>query len=367
MDDREGGQSEAAFAIAGKVLVANEFHIQTIESALRPAWGNPRGLKFQPHGNNIFVATLESKRDVDRIWEGAPWMVGFHAVILENFDRCMRPREVVFGRLPIWVRCYDLPFNWLNKERAEFVASQIGEFIKLDQGGTNRGWGQSLRAKVWIDINKPLRRVLSFNSLKRGKIDTYEVQYERLPYFCFACGVLGHSDTFCNNPLPRKEDGSWEYDSSIRFLEIKKKKPQPTPVMKQDPVAKPPKIVVKPTWQAKTGNEQGGRAKGGPILNANTGQVKQAVFKFDAQTSGNYVVKPKAQRSLDLSGLPGDEAALALLQANEENQGTKRTAVLNSPSKVGEVRDPKKTKTDGELSGDDDEMAAAEDQPRREQ
>jgi hypothetical protein len=80
-----------------------------------------------------------------------------------------------------------------------------------------------MRAKIWIDINKPLRRVLSFNSLKRGKIDTYEVQYERLPYFCFACGVLGHSDTFCNNPLPRKEDGSWEYDSSIRFLEIRKK------------------------------------------------------------------------------------------------------------------------------------------------
>jgi hypothetical protein len=137
--------------------------------------------------------------------------------------------------------------------------------------------------------------------------------------------------------------------------------------MKQDSVAKPLKIVVKPTWQAKAGQEQGGLVKGGPSINANTGKVKQAVFKFDAQTSGNYVEKPKAQRTLDLSGFPGDAAALPLVQANEESQGTKRTVILSSPSKVGEVRDPKKTKTDGEVSEDDDDMAAAAEQPRPDQ
>jgi hypothetical protein len=365
MDDREDDKEEGVFAIAGKVLSVNEFHIQTISSALRPAWGNPRGLKFQSHGDNIFVATLESKRDVDRIWDGAPWMIGFHAVILENFETSMRPHEVGFDRLPIWIRCHDLPFNWLNSIRAEFVASQVGKFIKLDLSGTSRGWGQSMRAKIWLNVNKPLRRVISFNSLKRGKIDTYEVQYERLPYFCFGCGLLGHSDTHCRNPLPRRADGSWEYDSSIRFPEIRKKKPQPVPVMKQEPPVNS-KSGVQPTWEKKLGREQVVSGRGGPVIKTNVGQVKDAVFKFDAQATGHYVEKPNAHKYLDLSHLPGDSAAMKLLQATtDENQGIKRTAVLNSPSKVGAVqRDPKKTKTGDELATEDAEMAAAEPQPR---
>ena len=43
LDDRVEGRP-VKWLLAGKVLHRNHLHIQTITNALRPAWGNPRGL-----------------------------------------------------------------------------------------------------------------------------------------------------------------------------------------------------------------------------------------------------------------------------------------------------------------------------------
>ena len=74
-DDQEEGETPVKFAVMGKVLSAKKFHIQTIDSALRPQWGNPRGLTFTPKGDNIFLASMDFDKDRKRIWEGAPWTV----------------------------------------------------------------------------------------------------------------------------------------------------------------------------------------------------------------------------------------------------------------------------------------------------
>jgi hypothetical protein len=42
VDDREE-EADRKWMLAGKVLYCNVFHIQTISSAQRPAWGNPCG------------------------------------------------------------------------------------------------------------------------------------------------------------------------------------------------------------------------------------------------------------------------------------------------------------------------------------
>ena len=68
-----GDEEVTKWMMAGKVLNRCFFHIQTISSALRPAWGNPRGLIFHPLGDNMFVAEFENQRDMDRVWEGSPW------------------------------------------------------------------------------------------------------------------------------------------------------------------------------------------------------------------------------------------------------------------------------------------------------
>jgi hypothetical protein len=98
LDDR-GEEGVKQWSLAGKVLYQNIFHIQTISSALRPAWGNPKGLSFRSVGENMFVADFESQRDRDRIKAGSPWHVSNNAVIIEEFVDHMRPSELKFDKL----------------------------------------------------------------------------------------------------------------------------------------------------------------------------------------------------------------------------------------------------------------------------
>jgi hypothetical protein len=66
VDDREE-EADRKWMLAGKVRYRNVFHIQTISSALRPAWGNPRGLMFRSVGENMFVDEFATQRDRDRV------------------------------------------------------------------------------------------------------------------------------------------------------------------------------------------------------------------------------------------------------------------------------------------------------------
>ncbi|XP_051222213.1 uncharacterized protein [Lolium perenne] len=204
LEDEEGDQ----IAVVGKILSPTKFHIQTIISTLRPQWGNPKGLEFKEMGDNVLMATLEREQDRKRIWEGAPWMINNHAVVLDDFVSSMRPSEVRFSRIPIWIQCHDLPFNWLNAKRAENIAKQIGTFIKLDTSGNSRGWGQSLRARIWLDVEEPIQHFIQIDSQKRKELIPYPIVDEKLPYFCFYCGRIDHSTGFCLTPAERDEEGN---------------------------------------------------------------------------------------------------------------------------------------------------------------
>ncbi|KAM0875543.1 hypothetical protein ACQ4PT_036720 [Festuca glaucescens] len=211
-DDRDDDPTQK-WSLAGKVLHRSAFHIQTIASALRPAWGNPRGLMFRSVGVNMFVADSATKRDRDRVWDGSPWHVSNNAVILSEFEDYMQPSELKFDRLSLWARIMNLPFNLRDKKWWLPIAQQIDKKVKEVQFNHVGGF---LRAWVTIDIANPLRRWVLIDSAKRKSVDLYEIQYEHVPHFCFSCGRLGHPDTMCPNPGNRDENGKLPFGKGLR-------------------------------------------------------------------------------------------------------------------------------------------------------
>lgn len=219
IDDTEEGEAKK-WLLAGRVLHRHLFHIQTITSALRPAWGNPRGLKFRSMGENTFVAEFEAQRDRDRIWLGSPWHVSKNAVVLAEFEDYMRPDEVKFDRLHLWARVPNLPYNLRDDSWGKLIAQQIDKEATSVQFDHVGGF---LRARISHDVSKPLRRWILIDSAKRKKTDLYDIQYEQVPHFCFSCGRLGHSDLFCPTPGPRDEKGELPFGPKLRAPEEKKK------------------------------------------------------------------------------------------------------------------------------------------------
>ena len=110
--------------------------------------------------DNLFIADFEGKVEKDRALEGSPWMIGKFAVILQDYNEKLRPSDVCFDWMSIWVRILDLPFGWMNAKKGEKVARSIGRVEKIDVNEKGKASGSFLSARVAIELNKPLRRGL---------------------------------------------------------------------------------------------------------------------------------------------------------------------------------------------------------------
>jgi len=174
----------------------------------------------------MFVAEVGSKADMERILAGTPWMVGRHAVVLKPYDERLSAVEIIFDRMEIWVRILKLPLGWMNQQRGTRAMSLIGHVVKMDVDGDGKASGAFLRARVAIELDKPLRRGVLLRMSKTEEPKWFEAQYERLPYYCFSCGLMGHSEIDCPHPAPRNEFGKLPYDVPLRAPEERRRRVQ---------------------------------------------------------------------------------------------------------------------------------------------
>jgi hypothetical protein len=82
----------------------------------------------------------------------------------------------------------------MNSSMAEAIGEEIGSFLGDDTDDGNSAVGRFLHIKVRIDIRKPLMRGATVIDEKSGVERWCPLTYVYLPYFCYICGLLGHTD-----------------------------------------------------------------------------------------------------------------------------------------------------------------------------
>jgi hypothetical protein len=139
--------------------------------------------------------------------DGSPWLFRGAAIVLEEYDGFFNVLEYRLNKILVWARIQGVPEGLMKKrELAEKVAKKVGDIIHVV---VNEGRVNSmlyLRARVWLDVNKPLVRVVPITLKERMK---YLVQYEKLPSFCFFCGCMGHEATECGDGVHTKASCHW--------------------------------------------------------------------------------------------------------------------------------------------------------------
>jgi hypothetical protein len=66
-DKNEEDLMSLEWAIIGKVLSPTILHFQTIMLALRPAWGNPKGMNPRSVGDNVIIVEFATKANKERV------------------------------------------------------------------------------------------------------------------------------------------------------------------------------------------------------------------------------------------------------------------------------------------------------------
>lgn len=225
-EDEEDVLAPVEWALVGKILSPMPVHIDTVRSVMKPAWGNPAGLKIRAigeKGNNMFVTEFGSARDLDRVMARTPWLFGKFAVLLQEYDEKLSALEIIFDRMELWVRILNLPLGWMNRTKRSKAASLIGQVMKMDVDADGKASGAFLRARVVIEVDKPIRRGVLLRMKRDEEPRWFHVQYEK-PFICFSCGKMGHSELECPTSAKRDEYGKLSYDVQLRAPEERRKR-----------------------------------------------------------------------------------------------------------------------------------------------
>jgi hypothetical protein len=89
----------------------------------------------------------------------------------------------------------DMPLACMGREVGLKIGSTVGVVEEVDTDKDEIGWGEYLRVKIQIDLTKPLPRGRKLKY--EGKSNWIAFNYEKLPKFCFQCGVISHGKEGC--------------------------------------------------------------------------------------------------------------------------------------------------------------------------
>jgi hypothetical protein len=181
--------------VIGKLISERTVCRETLKTSLLDWWkisGNP---PFKILGENLFLIEFNSKRDKARVLEGRPWIFEGNIFAVEDFDGQSSPSELTFTKISFWVRMFDLPLVCMGREVGKKLGETMGTVEEVDADLDGIGWGEYLRVRIQMDITKPLPRGRKIKL--EGKVIWVTFKYEKLPKFCFHCGLIVHGREGC--------------------------------------------------------------------------------------------------------------------------------------------------------------------------
>ncbi|KAI7979780.1 Uncharacterized protein LOK49_Contig250G00003 [Camellia lanceoleosa] len=193
-------EAKAGLCLVGKLLTMRPFNMDALRSTLTFVWKASKGVVFKTLGDNLFLIQFGHIVDKRRVMANGPWSFDKHLVLLKEFNGALQPLEITFSTMEFWVHASNLPLISMTRAVGVLLGNNLGKFVDIEYGDGGIAWGRTLRIRVEINIDKPLRRGLKVALGGRAAV-WITLQYERLSNFCFHCNLLGHTMRDCGNRL----------------------------------------------------------------------------------------------------------------------------------------------------------------------
>ena len=206
IDSTEEGPKWLAIA---RVLTGKSFGQGALMADMRAAWNPAHKVIWRIINPNLFTIQFSCLADWNKALHQGPWdFRGFGALIIVEYDGFSNPESIKLNKLETWSRIYKLPDAVLKNEGfVKNLAKRIGEVQEVQITLPSGFVGEFIRVRTKLDVDQKLTRFVSFT--RGGKTEFYQVKYEKLPTFCFACGKLGHWHQECGSGEYEEDKLQW--------------------------------------------------------------------------------------------------------------------------------------------------------------
>ena len=165
-EDEEGGadvpnqEAVGVHHLARKFLTKRVLNVKAVARTFKPLWRPVGELKICDSGDNVLVFEFADVMDLERVLEYKLWSYDKSLIAFQRVFDVEQIPHLVYNQVTFWVQLHNIPLNNLNHETVEAIARAIGTVIQVANPEDDGVGGEFLRARVAMDISKPLLRVL---------------------------------------------------------------------------------------------------------------------------------------------------------------------------------------------------------------
>ena len=179
-------------------------NLMAMKNTLASIWRPVKGVCIKELSSNLFLFQFFHELDMERVVKGGPWTFNQHLLIISHLKIGDSPNQVPLFSSEFWVQVHDLPCGFMSEKVGKEIGKFIGNYIEADANCFDGVWRNFMRIRVAIDVRKPLKKKMRIKKLG-GEWAWICFKYEKMPTFCFFCGIIGHNERFCEKLFDCKE------------------------------------------------------------------------------------------------------------------------------------------------------------------
>lgn len=194
--------------LVGRFLIDKNIRFNSMKERMAAVWRPGKGVFIKDLGKGRYLFQFYHKIDMLRVLNGGPWVFDNHMLILGVVKAGETLTKIPLNHVCFWVQIHDLPVGFMLEVVGQHLGNYIGSFVEYDAHNNDWAWRSYMRLKVNVDVRFPLKKEKKVRKLG-GEWKVVKFKYEKLGTFCYLCGVLGHTDQFCEKNFQMEvDDGS---------------------------------------------------------------------------------------------------------------------------------------------------------------
>ena len=202
--------------LIAKLFTKRRVNIEALSRTLRSMWRSIQQFEIRDLGSNTVLLLFSDAANALKILAQQPWSFDKYHIGLYKPTEHESVEAATFDYATFWIQLHNIPITRMNKANAEAIGRTMGRVEQVDTSPNGECRGKYIRVRVTLDIRQPLSRG-RFVDMGSSEPLWISVQYERMPIFCYWCGLLNHDEKDCkawldSNGTLNKDDqqyGPW--------------------------------------------------------------------------------------------------------------------------------------------------------------